>query len=69
VPGKNNTYTPEFREEAARMVIETSHAIADVAGELGISETSPGNWVRVYRKKRAEDEPLSERGPTPRAGT
>ncbi len=42
MPGKNNTYTPEFREEAARMVIETSHAIADVAGELGISETSRG---------------------------
>jgi len=31
VPGKYKTYTPEFREEAARMVIETSHAIADMA--------------------------------------
>jgi transposase-like protein len=44
------------------MVIETSHAIADVAVEPGISE--PGDWVRVYRKKHAGDEPplqLSER--------
>ena len=64
MPGKYKTYTPEFREEAARMVVETSRPIADVARELGLSETSLGNWVREYRKKHAEDEPplqLSER--------
>ena len=64
MPGKYKTYTPEFREEAARMVVETSRPIADVARELGLSETSLGNWVRDYRKKHAEDEPplqLSER--------
>jgi transposase len=46
------------------MVVETSRAIADVAREPGVSETSLGNWVRAYRKKHAEDEPplqLSER--------
>jgi transposase len=62
--GKTRNYSPEFREEAARMVVETSRAIADVARELGISETSLGNWVRAYRKKHAEEElplQLSER--------
>jgi transposase-like protein len=62
--GKYKTYSPEFREEAARMVVETSRAIADVARELGISETSLGNWVRAYRERHAEDEPplqMSER--------
>jgi len=57
VPKKYRNFSPEFREEAARMVIETSRAIADVARELGISETSLGNWVRAYREKHAEDEP------------
>ena len=36
----------------------------DVARELGINETSLGNWVRAYREKHAGDEPplqLSER--------
>jgi transposase len=64
VPGKNKTFSPEFREEAARMVVETSRPIADVARELGIGETSLGNWVWAYRDKHAEDEPplrLSER--------
>ena len=41
--GKYRKFTPEFREEAARMVVETSRPIADVARELGINETS--RWV------------------------
>ena len=57
LPGKIKNYSPEFRDEAARLVVETSRAIADVARELGISETSLGNWVRAYREKHAEDEP------------
>ena len=42
----------------------TSRSITEVARELGISETSLGNWVRAYRETHAEDEPplqLSER--------
>jgi transposase-like protein len=64
VAGKYRKFTPEFREEAARMVVETSRPIVDVARELGINETSLGNWVRAYREKHAGDEPplqLSER--------
>jgi transposase len=64
VTGKNRKSSPEFRDEAARMVVETSRAIAEVARELGISETSLGNWVRAYREKHAGEEPplqLSER--------
>jgi transposase-like protein len=64
LPGKYKTYSPEFRDEAARLVVDTSRPIADVARELGISETSLGNWVRAYRKNHAEDEPplkVSER--------
>jgi transposase len=64
VAGKYRKFTPEFREEAARMVVETSRPIAEVARELGINETSLGNWVRAYREKHAGDEPplqVSER--------
>jgi transposase len=64
VSGKYRKFTPEFREEAARMVVETSRPIADVARELQINETSLGNWVRAYRENHAGDEPplaVSER--------
>ena len=61
---KYQKYSPEFREEAAKMVVEGSRAIAQVAREYGLSETTPGNWVRAYREAHASDEPpleLSER--------
>jgi transposase len=64
VVGKYRKFTPEFREEAARMVVETSRPVAEVARELGINETSLGNWVRAYRQNHAGDEPplqVSER--------
>jgi transposase len=64
VAGKYRKFSPEFREEAARMVIDTSRSIAEVAREIGASETTLGNWVRAYRDEHAGDEPaleLSER--------
>ena len=64
MPGRYQKFTPEFREEAAKMVVDGSRAIAQAARELGVSETTLGNWVRAYREAHAEDDPplqLSER--------
>jgi transposase len=53
-------YSPEFREEVAKLVVDTSRAMADVAREYGVNETTVGNWVRAYREKHGEaEEPLS----------
>jgi transposase-like protein len=46
------------------MVIETSRPIARVAKELGINEGTLGNWVGIYRREHAGEEPpltVSER--------
>jgi transposase-like protein len=51
------TYSPEFREEAVKMVIETSRPVAQVAKELGVVEGTLGNWVNAYRREHAGDEP------------
>lgn len=40
-----------------KMVIETSRPIARVARELGINEGTLGNWVSVYRRDHAGEEP------------
>jgi transposase len=64
VAGKYRKFSPEFRDEAARMVIDSSRSIAEVSREIGVSETTLGNWVRTYREEHAGDEPpleLSER--------
>ena len=53
-------YSPEFREEVAKIVIETTRSMAEVGREYGINETTVGNWVRAYREKHGgTEEPLS----------
>lgn len=61
---KKASFTPEFREEAAKLVVDNGRRIADVARELGVGETTLGNWVKLYREAHAGEEPpltLSER--------
>jgi transposase-like protein len=64
VARKYRKFSVEFRDEAVRLVIDGSKPIAQVARELGINEGTLGNWVSVYRKEHAGDEPplsLTER--------
>jgi transposase len=51
-----------------KMVIETSRPIARVAEELGINEGTLGNWVNVYLREHAGEEPPSALTERPRPG-
>ena len=53
MPGKAKRYTPEFKEQAARKVVDNSLPIAQVAREIGVNDTTLGFWVKDYRKKLA----------------
>ena len=64
MPERRKKYSPEFRQEAVKAVIETSRPIAQVARELGIVEGTLGDWVNAYRREHAGEEPpltISER--------
>jgi transposase len=65
MPEKRVRYSPEYKEEAARMVVESGgRPIAEIAREIGVNETTLGTWVAKYRRDHAEDEPpltISER--------
>jgi transposase-like protein len=50
-------FSPEYREEAVKMVLESSRPIAQVARELGLNEGTLGNWVNAYRRAHAGEEP------------
>jgi transposase-like protein len=50
---KSRDLTPEFREAAAREVVERSRAVADVARDCGVTAQSVRNWVRAYRSARS----------------
>jgi len=51
VSGKRRKFTPEFREQAARLVIETGRPVAHVAAEIGVGEALLGRWVRLTQQR------------------
>ncbi len=53
---KRVKYSPEFKDQAVRMVIDGSRPIADVARELSVHDGTLGNWVNKYRV----DHPVAE---------
>ena len=56
---KARGYTPEFREAAAREVVEKSRPVADVARDCGVTAQSVWNWVKAYRAVRTESTELT----------
>lgn len=57
MPERRRKYSSEYRDEAVKMVIETSRPIAVVARDLNINEGTLGNWVVKYRVEHAGEEP------------
>ena len=61
---KRKSFSPEYKDEAAKMVIQESRPVATVAREIGVNEQTLRNWVNAYRRAHAGEEPpltLSER--------
>ncbi len=51
---KRTQYTPEFRQEAVRLV-ESGQSIAAAARSLGMVEKTLDNWVRARRAGTLKD--------------
>ncbi|TXI53371.1 transposase, partial [Mycolicibacterium mageritense] len=43
------SFTPEFKVEAARRVIDRGRPVSEVARELNLHESLLGKWVRQER--------------------
>ena len=52
-------FTKEFKRDAVELVCSTGRPIAVVARELGIYDSTLGNWVRQDRIDRGEREGLT----------
>jgi transposase len=57
MPERRRKFTPEFKDEAVKMVLDGSRAIAEVAREIHINEGTLGSWVNKYRVAHADEEP------------
>jgi transposase len=54
-------FTPEYKDEAVKLVINTGRVVATVARELGINEATLGRWVNSFKARQdAGDGALSE---------
>jgi len=52
-------FTEEFKRDAVELVRSTGRPIAEIARELGIYDSTLGNWVRQNRIERGEAEGLT----------
>jgi len=50
-------FSPEFKEEICKEIVEKSRPIAVVARAHGIADQTVGNWVRAYRQTHQIAEP------------
>ena len=50
-------FSPEFKAEAVRAVIESSRTVAEVARDHGIGSETLRNWVNAYRREHADELP------------
>ncbi|MGH3849126.1 MAG: IS3 family transposase [Pseudonocardiaceae bacterium] len=57
MPTNRRAFSSEFKEEASKIVIDGSRAVADVAREISVNEQTLRNWVAAYRKAHAGEEP------------
>ena len=60
VSSSRKKYTPEYRQEAARLVLESGRPIAHVAKEIGVAEGLFGKWAKLERERQGSDDGRSD---------
>jgi transposase-like protein len=65
MPAQRRKFSPQFKAEAVRLVIESGRPVAQVARDLGVVEQTLGNWVTAWRD--ANPEPEAQLSPVERA--
>lgn len=47
-------FTPEFKEEAVRQIVDRGHSVAEVSARLGVSAHSLYKWVKSIKPDKSE---------------
>ena len=57
-------YDAAFREDAVRLVLSTNRSVKQVAEEIGVNESTLGNWLHRHRAHQPNAPvPPEDRGP------
>ena len=57
--GSRRRFSDEFKRDAVEIVRSSDKSIAEIARELGIYDSSLGNWVKQDQVDRGEGEGLT----------
>lgn len=49
-------YTPEFKEEAVRQIVDRGYSVAEVSERLGVSAHSLYKWVKEVKPDRSDEQ-------------
>lgn len=58
-PRPRRKFSDEFKRDAVDLVLTTDRPIGVVAGELGVYDSTLGNWVRRHREEQAAGNGIS----------
>ena len=47
-------FTPEFKQEAVRQIVERGYTVAEVSARLGVSSHSLYKWVKAVKPDQSE---------------
>ena len=56
---KRRTFTPEFKLEAATLVLDQDYSIIEASRSLGVGETALRRWVKQLNDERTGKTPSS----------
>jgi transposase len=51
----NQRYSPEFKDEAVRQIIERGYSVAEVSQRLGVSAHSLHKWVKAVKPDKSDE--------------
>ena len=51
-PRPRRKFSDEFKRDAVDLVLTTGRPIAEVAAELGVYDSTLGNWVRRHQERQ-----------------
>ena len=52
----NQRYSPEFKGEAVRQVIDRGYSVTEVSERLGVSAHSLYKWVKAVKQDKTEEQ-------------
>jgi transposase len=57
---KKRTFSPEFRLEAAQLVVDQGYSLREACDAMGVSKSTMESWVRKLRSERLGNAPKGE---------